>query len=143
MRYDQFMKFGWKLLVPVSLIWILLVAGIRTATLEINDRSTLLMGVGIVLLVVLAVFYVLPAPEPDPQPAEGSGLDLVPVEQGGFPTPPLDLVVPPTPRSLATAGAVSAAGSQPAYGATSVDLPAAPRAVPDPGPPTTDGADRG
>jgi NADH-quinone oxidoreductase subunit H len=26
--------------------------------------------------------------------------EVIPVEQGGFPVPPLDLVVPPTPRSL-------------------------------------------
>ena len=60
MRYDQFMRFGWKVLVPVGLVWILLVAGIRTATLEIDDRRTLLFAVGAVFAVVLAVFYLLP-----------------------------------------------------------------------------------
>jgi NADH-quinone oxidoreductase subunit H len=120
-RYDQFMKFGWKVLVPVSLVWILLVAAIRTATLEVSNRTTLILVILAVFLVVLAIFYFLPQPEPGEQTGEGSGLDLVPAEQGGFPTPPLDLVVPPTPRSLAVVGA----------------LPAAPPV------PTTDEADRG
>jgi NADH-quinone oxidoreductase subunit H len=109
MRYDQFMKFGWKGLVPISLVWILLVATIRTATLEVDNRRNLLLVVGGVLLVAVVVMYLLPQPEPDQKAAEGSGLDLIPVEQGGFPTPPLDLVVPPTPRSLTTVGAVTAA----------------------------------
>jgi NADH-quinone oxidoreductase subunit H len=137
MRYDQFMKFGWKGLVPISLVWILLVAAIRTATLEVENRRSLLLAVGAVFLVVLAIFYLLPQPEPDQQSQEGSGLDLVPLEQGGFPTPPLDLVVPPTPRSLVGAGAISA-GSQPAYGTIPPDKPAS-----EPAPETPNEADRG
>jgi NADH-quinone oxidoreductase subunit H len=128
MRYDQFMKFGWKGLVPISLVWILLVAAIRTATLEVENRRTLLLVVGAVFLVVLAVFYLLPQPEPDQQSQEGSGLDLVPLDQGGFPTPPLDLVVPATPRSLVTAGA------QPVLGTVPSDKPASEN---------PDGTDRG
>jgi NADH-quinone oxidoreductase subunit H len=54
MRYDTFMRFGWKVLVPVGLLWILLVAAIRTATLEIDDRRTLLLGRLRVFAVVLA-----------------------------------------------------------------------------------------
>ncbi|MCU1674785.1 MAG: NADH-quinone oxidoreductase subunit NuoH, partial [Frankiales bacterium] len=128
MRYDQFMKFGWKGLVPISLVWILLVAAIRTATLEVENRRTLLLVVGAVFLVVLAVFYLLPQPEPDQQSQEGSGLDLVPLDQGGFPTPPLDLVVPATPRSLVPAGA------QPVLGTVPSSKPASE---------TADGDDRG
>ena len=30
LRYDQFMRFGWKVLIPVSLVWILLVVAVRT-----------------------------------------------------------------------------------------------------------------
>ena len=30
LRYDQFMALGWKVLIPVSLVWIMIVAVIRT-----------------------------------------------------------------------------------------------------------------
>jgi NADH-quinone oxidoreductase subunit H len=132
MRYDQFMKFGWKFLVPISLIWILLVAAIRTASLEVADRQTLFLVVGCIFIAVMIVFYLLPQAEPDPSPAEGSGLELLPVSEGGFPTPPLDLVVPPMPRSLTSVGAVGPA--------TSTALPTPPTSPSA----TTDGeADRG
>ena len=32
MRYDQFMRLGWKVLVPVSLVWIVLVVTVRRLT---------------------------------------------------------------------------------------------------------------
>ena len=98
MRYDTFMRFGWKVLVPVGLLWILLVAAIRTATLEIQDRSTLLLGIGAVFAVVLVVMFLLPAPKKE---EEEPGTATTSAAEGGFPTPPMDLVVPPTPRSLA------------------------------------------
>ncbi|MBA3799024.1 MAG: NADH-quinone oxidoreductase subunit NuoH, partial [Geodermatophilaceae bacterium] len=34
MRYDQFMRFGWKVLVPVALLWILVVATMRVLSRE-------------------------------------------------------------------------------------------------------------
>ena len=107
MRYDTFMRFGWKVLVPVGLLWILLVAGIRTATLEIQDRSTLLLAIGAVFAVVLVVLFLLPAPREDEQ--ERRGTDVTPRDQGGFPTPPMDLAVPPTPRSLSRSTVTSGA----------------------------------
>ena len=114
LRYDQFMKLGWKVLVPVSLVWILLVAGLRTASAEIESRSTLVMLVGAVFAVVLAVFFLIPEPGPkDDGTRDGPGTDLTSRAEGGFPTPPMDLVVPPTPRSLASAGAVTAAPAPP------------------------------
>ena len=117
------MRFVWKVLVPVGLLWILLVAAIRTATLEVDDRRTLLLGVGAVFAVVLAVFYLIPAGKTDgeltgEQERTGPGTDVTPLAQGGFPTPPMDLVVPPTPRSLQKA-AVSSAPAQDAAAPTS------------------------
>ena len=31
LRYDQFMRFGWKVLIPINLVWILAVATIQRA----------------------------------------------------------------------------------------------------------------
>ena len=43
LRYDQFMAFGWKRLIPISLVWIIAVATIRIITLDGGvDRSYLL-----------------------------------------------------------------------------------------------------
>ena len=34
LRYDQFMRFGWKVLLPINLVWILVLAGVRVAHSE-------------------------------------------------------------------------------------------------------------
>ena len=53
MRYDQFMKFGWKVLIPVSLLWILVVATLRVIQQEGASRTVALsFAVGIVLIVL-------------------------------------------------------------------------------------------
>ncbi len=103
MRYDTFMRFGWKVLVPVGLLWIMLVAAIRSAALHVDDRRTLLLVVGGLLAVVLVVLFLLPSPDDADEDAPGTA--TTPRDEGGFPTPPMDLVVPPTPRSLARAAA--------------------------------------
>ena len=108
MRYDTFMQFGWKVLVPVGLVWILLVAAIRMASLRIEDRSTLLLAIGAVFAVVLVVLFLLPAPK-EKEDGQRRGTDLTPRDEGGFPTPPMDLVVPPTPRSLSRSAVTSGA----------------------------------
>ncbi|HEV7209434.1 MAG TPA: NADH-quinone oxidoreductase subunit NuoH [Mycobacteriales bacterium] len=77
LRYDQFMKFGWKVLVPFSLVWILIVATIRTIQLQVSspDRlRTYIFVIGALLVVALLAASFLPGgrkrDEPAPEPEE-------------------------------------------------------------------------
>ncbi len=57
LRYDQFMKFGWKVLIPASLFWILIVATMRVMSLRGTGRAGVLgFAVGVVLIVLLGSF---------------------------------------------------------------------------------------
>jgi NADH-quinone oxidoreductase subunit H len=55
LRYDQFMKFGWKVLIPVSLIWILIVASLRVLQQEGAPRSAILAFAAGVVIIVMAM----------------------------------------------------------------------------------------
>ena len=52
LRYDQFMAFGWKRLIPISLLWIVAVATIRAVTLERRHRPARTCSIGIGVLAV-------------------------------------------------------------------------------------------
>ena len=54
LRYDQFMQFGWKILIPVSILWILVVATLRTLSLEGAPRIVVIGFAGFVILLVMA-----------------------------------------------------------------------------------------
>jgi NADH-quinone oxidoreductase subunit H len=94
-RYDQLMKLGWKVLMPISLGWILLVATIRTASREGLNQTQLLIYGGITIAVVLVGSFAwdLVATKDrqvDPY-AEPERATAAEPAQGGFPVPPLDL----------------------------------------------------
>ncbi len=107
LRYDQFMKFGWKRLIPVSLVWIVAVASIRAISLEGGiDRRYLLAAIGVVAVLFLVLFFVGGEEE---EAAEASGE----VDEHGQPVPPpFDAFaggypVPPMPgQSLSTTATV-------------------------------------
>ena len=54
LRYDQFMQFGWKILFPVSILWILVVATLRTLSLEGAPRIVVVGFASFVVLLVMA-----------------------------------------------------------------------------------------
>ncbi|GAA2663456.1 MULTISPECIES: NADH-quinone oxidoreductase subunit NuoH [Actinosynnema] len=97
LRYDQFMQLGWKVLVPIALVWFVAVAFARYIRTEIEAGAlgtpTVLAVFGAVLAAALLVAFLLPDNRERVDP------DAVPVTGGGFPVPPLDLAVPkPPPR---------------------------------------------
>jgi NADH-quinone oxidoreductase subunit H len=53
LRYDQFMKFGWKVLIPVALIWIVVVSIARLFRTDVALTNTELLVVGAVSIAVL------------------------------------------------------------------------------------------
>ncbi len=60
LRYDQFMRFGWKFLIPVSIAWILVVATARVVRNEYTaDTRQLLLIFGAILVVFLAIAWVV------------------------------------------------------------------------------------
>jgi len=91
LRYDQFMALGWKVLIPVSLGWIVAVAVARTIQrdLEVSTRTGLIVvGVALALCVLVAL---LPGRDPGRPSGRASG-DAGPerrTPEGGLPTPPM------------------------------------------------------
>jgi NADH-quinone oxidoreductase subunit H len=117
LRYDQFMRLGWKVLLPANLVWILALAGIKTlqgSSLSNANRWTIIGGF---LLVLLAVLVLWPSARKAPEPSPEEQVAARP--EGSFPVPPMDLQVPPSPRLVRVTGerepaGVAAAGSGPA-----------------------------
>ena len=86
MRYDQFMSFGWKALIPISLVWIVAVAVIRKLKNEDMLGQQSLIWVAIVAGVLVLLTFLIPekkTPEPEPEPEE------VDAFAGGYPVPPM------------------------------------------------------
>ncbi len=58
LRYDQFMKFGWKVLIPVNVAWILVVATLRLMTQQGASQFMIAAFTGGVVLAVLIAMSV-------------------------------------------------------------------------------------
>jgi len=95
LRYDQFMKFGWKVLIPVSIAWILIVAVARylrnTGGLESRN---LLFAASAVLILIVVISYLLDLRRKKSDEIAEQRIALELEHQfdpfaGGFPVPPM------------------------------------------------------
>ncbi len=88
-RYDQFMRFGWKVLIPASLVWIVCVAAIRGAQLFTEDgrRNTIIVISAIGVVLIVSTFLIPPSDDPAAKHQWASG-EVDPFA-GGHPVPPL------------------------------------------------------
>jgi NADH-quinone oxidoreductase subunit H len=107
LRYDQFMHLGWKVLIPINLVWILVVATIRV----LNDRGWSKIGAFAVALVpVLVIFviatWVLERSDRRREALQQADDEAEEQRPKTFPVPPMDLAVPAQPRvAVTTSGA--------------------------------------
>jgi NADH-quinone oxidoreductase subunit H len=87
LRYDQFMHFGWKRLIPISLLWTIAVAALRTINLNGGfNRRGLYIFVGILVGLVIVLLFVderRPVAEAETGPDEPFDAFA-----GGYPVPP-------------------------------------------------------
>jgi len=90
LRYDQFMRLGWKVLVPISLLWILLIFAIRAFRSSGGSTSALIVALVIAVLAVVLVAFLVP----DRKGPEDQVVELA----SHYPVPPLDLTVPTPSR---------------------------------------------
>ena len=95
LRYDQFMKFGWKVLIPVSIVWILIVAIARylRSTGGVESRN-LLFAASAALLLVVMISYALDLRRKKSDELETDRLAIAATQEfdpfaAGFPVPPM------------------------------------------------------
>jgi NADH-quinone oxidoreductase subunit H len=89
LRYDQFMRLGWKVLIPISLLWIGVVATVRVLANEVKfDRQQILLwgAIAVAVLFVLSLVWDYIAAR---QVSEDEGVREFDAFAGGHPVPPL------------------------------------------------------
>jgi NADH-quinone oxidoreductase subunit H len=102
LRYDQFMAFGWKRLIPISLVWIVAVAGIKTISNEGGINRRYLIGAVVVLVLAAIAIGFLGEKEHDTEDAETGDQPEFDAFAGGYPVPPLPAQVARTSTVSAT-----------------------------------------
>jgi NADH-quinone oxidoreductase subunit H len=115
LRYDQFMAFGWKALIPINLVWILTITSIHV----LHDhgwvwwRAIAVPAALVVLLVVVPGLMIWEGARArrDAERVEDEHDDEQ--QPHTFPVPPLDLAVPTPPRMLTKIDARPAPASEP------------------------------
>jgi len=89
LRYDQFMKFGWKVLIPVNVAWILVVATLRLLTQQGASQFVIAAFTGGVVLAVLLAMSVYDSTK---KKAEARAHDVGEMPEPSFPVPALPTI---------------------------------------------------
>jgi len=97
-RYDQLMAIGWKLLIPVSIVWILLIATVRAWRLDTHGKAPYVIF-GVVILLILALVWMWDSAAQERAMRYAIQADSADEAESGqaavgataFPVPPLDL----------------------------------------------------
>ncbi|AEF42866.1 NADH-quinone oxidoreductase subunit NuoH [Hoyosella subflava] len=93
LRYDQFMNLGWKILIPVSLAWVMVVATVRgfyNAGYDAQTLTLVVAGVTLAAIILIAVWFRMKGARARESrvPVAGQDTQFDPMA-GGFPVPPL------------------------------------------------------
>jgi NADH-quinone oxidoreductase subunit H len=91
-RYDQFMKLGWKALIPISLVWIVAFATLQSLQTLITSGPAIDIAIGVLALVVFGAILLFDKPKPEPPPVPSGSFDAF---AGGYPVPPMPGQMPP------------------------------------------------
>ncbi|WP_457063431.1 NADH-quinone oxidoreductase subunit NuoH [Mycobacteroides abscessus] len=88
LRYDQFMRLGWEVLIPVALVWIVVVGVVKAMGLYGYGNPSIILGItGVaVSLGSIGLVGVLSRRTQPPKPVLPARFDPM---AGGFPVPPL------------------------------------------------------
>ena len=92
-RYDQFMHLGWKALIPINLVWIVLVAALRILSAEGHVSSRTMAIAAAVVIVVLVVLLLIPEKKEEVRSEVSRAPKVEPGVfdpfEGGYPVPPM------------------------------------------------------
>jgi len=106
MRYDQFMRFGWKVLIPVSIAWIMIVSLARVLRDDVSFTTTeiLISGAVVIVLLILASWVIQTLPGCSrclPSPAWTSSSPCIPPSMRRSAPEGLDFGLAPNNRVVA------------------------------------------
>jgi NADH-quinone oxidoreductase subunit H len=75
LRFDKLMAIGWKYLIPIALVWVLITGVVLTVDLGAVNRQVLYIGIGVVVVLLLLSLFI-PAPsDSKSKPSKPSGPD--------------------------------------------------------------------
>jgi len=121
-RYDQFMKLGWKVLIPASLVWIVMVATIQGLRNSDVDVRTIVIYIAAAILVFAVASFLWDTIAARRRPAQATGGERSTADDagpgdfdamaGGYPVPPMPGQQRPEARPLtgASVGEPSTSG---------------------------------